>query len=175
MVPIAISPQGPTFWAKFSNPRVGPLRGSFKKISPYRGFFLIEICLQQNICSVLSWSHIPRVLFFGVSHCTQRRSLVCLCAYFLIGYVLWWCFSPSQRLFLGLWYIRLGAPFGRLTRPRVSSLGGESTSVLGGGEIAVMLALYICSIFFWEFVKFEVDQLHVVRFPAAFWRSILTK
>ena len=26
----------------------------------------------------------------------------CLCAYFFIGYALWLCFSPSQRLFLGL-------------------------------------------------------------------------
>ena len=84
----------------------------------------------------------------------------CLCAYFFIGYALWWCFSPSQRLFLGLGYIRLGAlraphqthtsvpkrevtkkiplrgflvvrPSGASPDPRVGPLGGVNASPWG--------------------------------------------
>ena len=91
-------------------PRTGVLSeilkggGEFKKISPR---------------TAVPGKFFPIENFFHTS--------CCLCAYFFIGYALWSYFSPSQRLFLGLGYIRLGAPFWRLTRPSRRSLRRKLT------------------------------------------------
>ena len=88
--------------------------GSFKKFPPYRDFFLLKFVFHVQFCPGLT-SLVRRFSVFCtlLSVCPQ---CVCVCI-FLLGTP----FCDASHL----GYIRLGAPFGRITRPSRRSLRGN--------------------------------------------------
>ena len=100
-------PQGPTFWAKFSDPGVGPLGGTFK-IFPYREFFPYKCACLGNMYpspdrrfdqSFLRKASLDAPFCLS-SHRSQRLSLVSARWSFFLGCAFWRCFAPSEGHFL---------------------------------------------------------------------------
>jgi len=63
---------GPTFWAKFSDPRVGPLRGDCKNLFPLPGFLGALRAAHHTLASVL-WEGTD--FFFLEQNCQKKKQM----------------------------------------------------------------------------------------------------